>query len=77
MAFTVEEHGSSLVSGQKTLGILMPCRIQKIPAGILVHRSLLRTRLYLISRVPWILEVIIRKNAEPGRNYWMITHGNE
>jgi hypothetical protein len=44
-------------------------RGQKTPTGILVHLILLRTRLYLISRAPRILEVIIRKNAEPGRNY--------
>ncbi len=31
-------------------------------------RSLLRARLYLIYLTPWILEVIIRKNAEPGWN---------
>jgi hypothetical protein len=31
--------------------------------------------LYLISPAPGILEVIIRKNAEPGRNYSTISDG--
>jgi hypothetical protein len=39
-------------------------------------RSLLRARLYLISPTHRILEVIIRKNAEPGRNHSMISDGN-
>ena len=50
--------------------------VKKTPAGILVHRSLLWARLYLFSPRPRILEVIIRKNAEPGRNNWTITDGN-
>ena len=39
---------------------------RKIPVGILVRRSLLRARLYLFFPTPGILEVIIRKSAEPG-----------
>jgi hypothetical protein len=41
--------------------------LSKTPAGILVHQSPLRAWLYLFSPEPWILEVIIRKNAEPGQ----------
>jgi len=49
---------------------------QRITGGVLVHRSLTRARLGLISPTPRILEVIIRKNAEPGRNYSPIPDGN-
>jgi hypothetical protein len=44
--------------------------------GILVHQSLLQARLYRISRLPRISEVIIWKNAEPGRNNRGIYGGN-
>ena len=40
--------------------------VQKTPVEILVHQSLLRARLYLVSLNPRIREVIIRKNAESG-----------
>jgi hypothetical protein len=50
--------------------------VQKTPVGILVHQSPLRARLYLFSLNPRILEVIIRKNAEPGRNNRAISDGN-
>jgi len=49
---------------------------RKNPVKILVNRSLLPARLYLNSLTPRILEVIIRKNAEPGRNYPAIFDGN-
>jgi len=48
----------------------------KKPMGILVRRNLLRALLYLISPALRILEVIIRKNAEPGRNYSTMPDGN-
>jgi hypothetical protein len=51
--------------------------LSKNPVKILVHQRLLRTRLYLISPAPKNSGVIIRKNAEPGRNYWTIPDGNE
>jgi hypothetical protein len=47
------------------------------PLEILVHQSPLRARLYLFSLTPLIPEVIIRKNAEPGRNKWAFSGGNE
>jgi len=50
---------------------------KKTPSEILVHRSPLRARLYLNSLTPRIWEVIIRKNAEPGRNYPAMPDGNE
>jgi len=50
--------------------------VQKTPVGILVHQSPLWARFYLVSLNPRILEVIIRKNAEPGRNNRAISGGN-
>jgi hypothetical protein len=44
----------------------MTSRIPKTPPRTLVHRSLLRARLYHSSRCPGILEVMNRKNAESG-----------
>ena len=50
--------------------------VKKPPVGILVYWNLLRALLYLISPAPRTLEVIILKNAEPGRNYSTIPDGD-
>jgi len=50
--------------------------VKKPLVGILVYRNLLRALLYLISPAPGTLEVIILKNAEPGRNYSMMPDGD-
>jgi hypothetical protein len=50
--------------------------IRKTPVGILVQRSPLPARLYLFSLNLLFLEVIIRKNAEPGRNNSAVSGGN-
>jgi len=49
----------------------------KTPVVILVQRSPPRARLYLFSLIPPISEVIIQKNAEPGRNNRAISGGNK
>jgi len=41
--------------------------LSKTPAGILVHQSPLRARLYLFSPEPWILEVIIGEKRGTGQ----------
>ena len=49
----------------------------KSHGGNLVHQSPEKARLYLFSPSPLIFEVIIHKNAEPGRNNSVICGGNE
>ena len=48
----------------------------KNPVRILVQRTPQQARLYLFSLNPRILEVIIRKNAEPGPENSVIYGGN-
>jgi len=48
----------------------------KNPRRILVHPSLVRALLYHISPAARILESIIRKNTEPGRNNSTMSDGN-
>jgi hypothetical protein len=51
--------------------------LQKPSAGILVHQSPQQVRLYLFSLNIRISEVIIHKNAEPGRNNYGSSGGNK
>ena len=48
----------------------------KIPVGILVQRTPQQARLYLFSLNPRFSGVIIRKNAETGRNNSVLYGGN-
>jgi len=67
---SLQEPGRSLSSVGLNMALLKP------PARILVHRSPEKAWLYLFSLDPRISEVIIHKNAEPGRNNYGSSGGN-